>query len=64
MNITFTLFASITCQKAVIQELSVVDCPVEPHILPALVKMKKFFTKRPTFAFPRLRGNSRQSCQV
>jgi len=30
------------------QALSVVDCPVEPHLLPFLMKMKKSLAKLPS----------------
>jgi len=37
-------------QKAAMQELSVVDCPVEPHLLHVLVKVKKILAKRRSHA--------------
>jgi len=40
--------ASITTQKAVMQALSIIDCPAEPHLLPVLVKVKKILAKRPS----------------
>jgi len=40
-------FDSITSQKSVMQALSIIDCPVEPHLLPVLVKVKKIWQNVP-----------------
>jgi len=43
-------FALITSQKAEMQALSIINCAVEPHLLPILVKVKKILPKRPIYA--------------
>jgi len=40
-------FASINSQKAVIQAFSIMEFPVEPHLLPVLVKVKKILANLP-----------------
>jgi len=41
------MVASITSQKVLVQALCIIDCPVELHLLPVLVKVKKLLAKRP-----------------
>jgi len=35
------IFASMTNRKAIMQVLSIIDCPAEPHLFPILVKVNK-----------------------
>jgi len=59
VTLIITHKASITSQMALMQTLGITGCPVESHLLPFLVKVKKMLVQRPS----QLHGNQHQSCQ-